>query len=150
MNKTVCKRLVGVLLCLLTLFVCMAGCGGETPAPSAPGANLVNPGEATDVGKGATSFPFTVVDIGGGEVHYTVHTDKETVGEALQELGLITGEDGPYGLYVKAVNGFALDYAKDGAYWSFYIDGQYAATGVDKTPIKAGEVYSFCAEFASK
>ncbi|MBQ2923597.1 MAG: DUF4430 domain-containing protein, partial [Tyzzerella sp.] len=52
----------------------------------------------------------------------------------------------PYGLYVKTVNGTTLDYDKDGMYWSFYINGDYAMTGVDVTEIKAGEKYSFKAE----
>ena len=77
---------------------------------------------------------------------FEVSTDKAVVGEALQELGLIDGEEGPYGLYVKTVNGKTLDYNKDGAYWAFYINGEYATTGVDTTNIVAGTSYAFKAE----
>ena len=72
-----------------------------------------------------------------------IKTDKETVGEALLENGLIAGEDGQYGLYVKTVNGITLDYDKDGKYWAFYEENTYANQGVDSTPIKEGGVYTF-------
>ena len=95
------------------------------------------------VGEGNTVFPFTVVDKDGNETEFEVHTDKETVGEALEELGLIAGDEGEYGLYVKTVNGITADYDADGVYWAFYVNGEYAATGVDSTPIAEGESYSF-------
>ena len=59
------------------------------------------------------------------------------------ELGLIAGDDSEYGLYVKTVNGVTLDYDKDGKYWAFYINGEYASTGVDSTDITAGAEYAF-------
>ena len=46
-------------------------------------------------------------------------------------------------LYVKTVNGITLDYDKDKMYWAFYINGEYAMTGVDSTPIEEGAVYAF-------
>ena len=69
-----------------------------------------------------------------------------TVGAALLSLGLIAGEDSDYGLYVKTVNGVTVDYDADGKYWAFYVDGEYAATGVDSTDITAGATYTFKAE----
>ena len=68
------------------------------------------------------------------------------MGEALQELELIDGEEGPYGLYVKTVNGITADFDKYKEYWAFYIDGEYAMSGVDKTEIEAGSTYSFKVE----
>ena len=102
--------------------------------------------EITSVGEGDTTFTFTVTDIGGNTESFEVSTNAETVGEALIENRLITGEDGAYGLYVKVVNGITADYDKDGTYWAFYIDGEYAMTGVDKTPIEDGKIYSFKVE----
>ena len=71
-----------------------------------------------------------VVDKEGTETSFEIHTDKKMVGEALQECGLLEGEDGPYGLYVKTVNGITADYDVDQTYWAFYINGEYAMTGV--------------------
>ncbi len=103
-------------------------------------------GEAQVMGEGSTIFPLSVVDAEGQETLFEIHTDKETVGEALQELGLIDGEDGEYGLYVKTVNGITADYDKDGKYWAFYINGEYAQAGVDSTNIVEGESYSLKVE----
>ena len=105
--------------------------------------------EASDIsviGEGETSFTFTVTDKDGNESSFEVHTDKTTVGEALLEVGMIAGADSEYGLYVKTVNGITADYDTDGVYWAFYIDGEYAPTGVDSTDITEGSVYSFKVE----
>ena len=49
-------------------------------------------------------FLFTVVDKDGAETFFEIHTDKEIVGDALEELRLLSGEESPYGLFVKSVN----------------------------------------------
>lgn len=104
----------------------------STPDPSAP----------TVKGEGETVFYFNVIDKDGNETKFEIHTDKETVGDALLELGLIEGEDGPYGLYVKKVNGILADYDVDQTYWALLINGDYALTGVDTTKITAGATYT--------
>ncbi len=84
-----------------------------------------------------------MVDADGNETSFEIHTDQETVGEALAELGVIEGEESEYGLFVQTVNGITADFEKDGKYWAFYINGEYAESGVDATPITEGESYSF-------
>ena len=74
-------------------------------------------------------------------VTFTVKTDKETVGAALMEHGLIDGDEGPYGLYVKKVNGMIADYDTDQHYWAFYVNGEISMTGVDVTEIAEGATY---------
>ena len=98
------------------------------------------------LGEGETVFVLTVVDAEGNQNLYEIHTDKTIVGDALLELELIAGETGDYGLYVKTVDGITADYDIDGTYWAFYINGEYAMTGVDATPITEGEEYSFKVE----
>lgn len=102
--------------------------------------------DSTVLGEGETAFQFTVTDKDGNEEQFEIHTDKTTVGEALLDLGLIVGDDGEYGLYVKEVNGITADYDVDGTYWAFYVDGEYASSGVDTTNITAGATYSFKVE----
>lgn len=94
-------------------------------------------------GEGNTIFYFNVVDETGAETKYEIHTDKTTVGDALLQLGLIEGEEGPYGLYVKTVNGITADYDTNGTYWAFYVGDDYGMTGVDLTEIEAGATYAF-------
>ena len=87
-----------------------------------------------------------VTDKDGNETQFEIHTDKETVGEALQELNLIDGEEGEYGLFVKTVNGITADYDTDGVYWAFYVNGEYATSGVDVTQITEGDSYALKVE----
>ncbi len=75
-------------------------------------------------------------------VTFTVKTDAKTVGAALLENALIAGEEGTYGLYIKKVNGITADYDTDKAYWAFYVNGEYAMSGVDSTNIDESAVYS--------
>lgn len=136
----------------MVLTVAMAlsatGCNGSnnntTPPTSAADTN--NAADATVLGEGSTSFAFSVTDADGSVTQFEIHTDKATVGEALLELELIAGDDSEYGLYVKTVDGITLDYDKDGKYWAFYVDGEYATTGVDSTAVTAGAGYAFKAE----
>ncbi len=88
-------------------------------------------------------FTFKVVDDKGNEETFSIKTDKTIVGEALLEKGLIAGEQGDYGLYVKTVNNITADFDTDKKYWAFYINDEYAMTGVDVTKIENGATYTF-------
>jgi len=104
--------------------------------------------EVKELGEGATQFSFIAVDKDGNETKFLINTDKTTVGEALLDVELIAGDESEYGLYVKTVNGITLDYDKDKMYWAFYVNGEYATTGVDTTEIDENAKYSFKAEKA--
>ena len=118
------KKLISLLL-VMVMALGLVACGNAAP-------------KATDA-----SFTVIVVDLEGKETTFEYTSDKATVGEALVEEGLIKGHDTEYGLYVDSVNGVALDWDKDGKYWAFYIDGEYAMTGVDATEITEGATYAF-------
>ena len=145
------KKLTSFILCMV-LIVAMAlsttGCNGSSGKDTASGGGTEN-NRQTDVsvlGTGSTEFSLTVTDQEGSEISFEIHTDKETVGEALLELGLIDGEESEYGLYVKTVNGITVSYDEDGVYWAFYINGEYASSGVDSTKITEGDSYAFKVE----
>ena len=145
LKKTLLLFVCIVLIAAMALFA--GGCSGSktNAADPAPQTTVVAE-DGSVLGEGAASFTFTVTDAEGKETTFQIHTDKETVGEALSELGLIAGEQGEYGLYVKTVNGLTVDYDKDGKYWAFYVDGEYASAGVDSTEITEGAVYAFKVE----
>ena len=83
-----------------------------------------------------------IVEHGDGTVKdYECRSDVEFVGEVLFRNGVITGSQGPYGLYIESVDGEQAIYEEDGAYWAFYIGDEYATTGIDQTPIVDGQVY---------
>ena len=121
----------------------------ETPADTSDSgltSELTDTGKTGDItvlGQGEKKFFFTVADQDGNETDFEIHTDKTTVGDALVEVDLVKGDQSEYGLYVKEVNGIAADYENDGVYWAFYINGEYASTGVDSTEITEGATYSF-------
>ena len=146
MQKTQRKKLLSLILCMvliaaMALFV--TGCSDKTDEAVLT-TTVYESGSV--LGEGNTSFTFSVSDIDGNESAFEVKTDKTTVGEALLDTGIIAGDDGDYGLYVKEVNGITADFDTDGTYWAFYINGEYAMSGVDTTDIVAGAAYAFKVE----
>ena len=100
--------------------------------PAAPTDPTAEPGVA---------FTVVVVHSDGTEKTFSYRSEEEYVGTVLLEEGLISGENGQYGLYIKTVDGEKAVYEEDNAYWGFFIGDEYAATGVDMTPITEGAVY---------
>lgn len=160
-KKLLCVILCIVLIAAVALFT--IGCSdttdekqdgveqtqGQTDEDTSDETEADEPDETVEedgakvVGEGQKQFDFVVVDIDGTETKFVVKTDKKTVGEALLDAKLIEGENGQYGLYVKKVNGILADYDVDQTYWGFYVDGEYAMSGVDMTDIEEGKTYSF-------
>ncbi len=143
------KKTLSLFLCIV-LIVAMAlfttGCNDNNVSEDSRSKVETGLDVYTDItvlGEGEKKFAFVVVDSEENETVFAIQTDKETVGEALLELELISGEKGDYGLYVKTVNGITADYDKDGTYWAFYINDEYATSGVDKTTIVEGDIYTF-------
>lgn len=142
MNVTFKKRLT-VLLCavlIAAMALMLTGCTATAPETT-PALSASPVPDGASIGEGSAQFALLIVDSEGSETHLTVHTDEKTVGAALLSLGVISGDQGQYGLYVKTVNGVTADYDKDGTYWAFMIGGQYASAGVDQTDIVPGESY---------
>lgn len=136
MKKTQQKRLLSLVLCLVLI--------------AAMALMQVACKDNKDDGSGdqqtPKTFTFIVVDEKGAETSFSITSDKKTVGEALIDKGLIEGDNGAYGLYVKKVNGIFAEFETTGTYWAFYVNGEYAVTGVDKTEIADGATYSFKVE----
>ena len=142
------RKWLSFIVCMVliaAMALSMSGCNGTAQEKDTEPTVFV---DGQSLGQGATQFTLEVIDLDGSTATATVNTDKETVGEALMELGLLEGEQGAYGLYIKAVNGIPYDYETDGAYWGFYIGGEYALTGVDTTDIVPGTTYTLKAEKA--
>jgi len=136
--KHTIKSTVSIVLALVFLF-CLASCNTVEQTGVWENATYLRDME---FGSGSKTV---VVEVKAEEqlVTFTIQTDKDTVGAALLEHGLIAGEESQYGLYVKVVNGITADYDVDQSYWAFYINGEYAMTGVDSTEITEGAKYRF-------
>lgn len=143
-NKKLISLFLGMML-IAAMALCTTGCGKEESTDNIPTPGLVSPGvyeDLSNIGEGSKKFDLIIMDIDGNETLLTISTDKETVGAALQEHGIISGEAGEFGLYIKTVNGITADYDVDQTYWAFYIEGEYATSGVDTTKIENGITYS--------
>ena len=136
------SQLVCIVL-IVAMALCMSACVSSEEA-QAPITDVIENGKT--YGSGANEFTYKVVDKDGNEVTATIKTDKTIVGDALIELNLIAGSQGSYGLYVETVNNITLDWDKDAMYWGFYINGEYAMTGVDMTEIVNGTEYTLKAD----
>lgn len=150
--KTKLLALVLALVMCLSLATALCGCDGDKAKDST--ANQVETQETAEdllwktatysenvtLGEGATTID---VEVKAGEkaITVTINTDAENLESALLENGLVEGEDGAYGLYIKKVNGILADYDIDGAYWAMYKDGEYLTTGVNEAVITSGDHY---------
>ena len=96
--------------------------------------------EDSELGDGARTL-FVRVVAEDKSVILTIHTDAKTVGAAMAEHNLISGEQSAYGLYVKEVIGIIADYDKNQRYWSFNKNGEPLTSGVDSTEFTDGEQF---------
>ena len=135
-NKLFASVLCMVLIVAMALS--MTACSNTTADDAGAGQDQVQTVEK--------SFTVVVVDKDGNETTFDYTSDAATVGEALVAEGLIAGTDSEYGLMVTEVNGIVADYNIDQTYWAFYIDGEYASSGVDSTDLVDGSTYSFKVE----
>lgn len=138
------KRTLSILFSIAILTLTLCGCGiitkNKTDFPTVNAE--ISSAESENNGYNL-KFTFEVIDRNGNTERKELETNYSNLGTALQRLGLIKGEEGPYGLYIKDVNGITADYDKDGTYWALYINDEYSMTGVDQIEIKNGYVYSF-------
>lgn len=130
MTKKIFSTFILMVL-IAAMVLSFAACGSKDAPPAATGEK---------------SFTFEVVDLDGSTETFDITTTEQYVGAALMAEGLVQGEDGPYGLYVKTVNGITYEYETHGCYWAFYVNGEYGMSGVDVTEIEDGATYSLRAE----
>ncbi|MCL2576730.1 MAG: DUF4430 domain-containing protein [Defluviitaleaceae bacterium] len=126
-------------LLAFTLIV-FAGCGYDDYVNNVNAT--VEPIVTFETGHGETTFRLEVTDDENNLIVWNVSTDETTVGAALLSLGLIEGEESSMGLMVTTVNGVTADYNADRSWWAFYIDGEFATSGVDSTYIEEGTAYA--------
>ena len=91
--------------------------------------------------EGTKEFTLVIVHKDGKSSEKTHTTDKEYLGEYLEEEGIIKGAEGPYGIYIHSVEGENAVYEEDNAYWAFFEGENYANLGIDQTPIQDKAVY---------
>lgn len=133
------KRIIALMLSLI-FCVALASCG-VTEAPADIWETALHTSDS-EFGSGEKTI---LLEVNAEEksVTFTVHTDKEILGDALMEHQLIAGEKGAYGIYIKSVNGMVADYDKTQTYWELCKDGESLSTGADGVEIADGDKYEF-------
>ncbi len=89
---------------------------------------------------GAKTIVFEVTHGDGTQKDFTISTDSENLRGALEQEGLISGDESEYGLFVTSVDGEVADSSQN-QWWCFTKDGEMLMTGVDDTMIADGEHY---------
>ena len=152
MKKHTLARSLLLCLLVLSLMLCAVACSQEpeTPAPT-PDTEQSAGGEVnktglwanatytkdTELGSGAKTVKVKV-EAEGQSITLTLHTDKATLGEALKDHSLITGEEGAYGMMIEGVNGMVVKYEDGGYWWGITKAGVATPTGVDGVEIADG------------
>ena len=96
--------------------------------------------------QGSKEITVVVVHKDGTEKTFTCRTDEEYLDKVLVSEGLMEGHEDQYGMVIDKVDGEAAIWDQDQAYWSLYIDGTYATTGVSATPVYDGAIYKLIYE----
>lgn len=123
MNNKKTKIIAGILLALLVAAAVLAYVF-LSPIGTAGGKDIV----------------FQVTHGDGSIKEFEISTGSENLRGALEQEGLISGEEGAYGLFVTNIDGETADDAQR-QWWCFTKDGEMLNTGVDDTMIADGEHY---------
>lgn len=90
--------------------------------------------------QGAKTITVEVIHKDASEKTFEYHTDREYLGEVLTDEELVSGEEGPYGLFITTVDGETVDETNQ-EWWCVTRNHEELNTSVDQTPIADGEKY---------
>ena len=115
----------GLLVVFIAIFIIAYGAFREKPV------------------EGSKTITIEVINQADESKEYEVKTDSEFLRQAMEEAeGLeFSGQESEYGMMVEVVNGESAIYDKDGAYWSFIVNGEMCNSGIDTQPIEDGDEF---------
>ncbi len=132
MKKTLLSASAAILA-VITLF-CFVSCAEKVDATGIwESATYLSD---TTVGKGEKTVTVEVV-AAEQSVTLTIKTNKDDLGSALYELGIINDP-----AFFDTCNGMLASWEKDQAYWGFKQDGKMLNYGVNDAKINGGESFS--------
>lgn len=85
-----------------------------------------------------------VINKAGESQKYEIETGTDFLRQAMENTVGLTfgGTESEYGMMVDTINDERADYTLDGAYWAFYVNGEYCMFGVDAQPVTDGDAFS--------
>lgn len=89
---------------------------------------------------GEKTLTVTVVHGDKSEEQFTYHTKEAYLGPVITNSGLVEGENGDYGLFIKAVDGETADDSKQ-QWWCITKGGETVNASADQTPIEDGDQF---------
>lgn len=117
---------VGILVILIAVFAIAYGAFREKPV------------------EGSKSITIEVINQAEESKEYKVQTDAKYLRQAMEEaegLEFDGQESEEYGMMVEVVNGESAVYDKDGAFWSFRVNGEDCMNGIDSQPVEDGDAF---------
>lgn len=90
--------------------------------------------------QGEKTVTIDVIHKDASQKTFEYQTDLEYLGELLTEEGLVSGEEGAYGMFITTVDGETADDTNQ-EWWCITKDKEKLNTSADQTPIADGEKY---------
>lgn len=143
------------LLLALALTLTLAACGGDSgssqesageSSQSGSAQSAASSQAASETGEDSSeeaqekTIAFQVVHKDGSTQDFEISTTAGTLREALEEEGLIAGEESSYGLYVETVDGETADEGNQ-EWWCLTKGGEMWNYGADSTELSDGDTY---------
>lgn len=128
-RRTYTKKGLALALGLLLVLGLFSGCGEKPDAGDGESGPVKN-------------ITLQVVHRDESVKDFQLATDKETLQQALEEEGLIAGEESEFGMFVKTVDGETADDSKQ-EWWCLTKGGETWTSGVDSTEIADGDAFEF-------
>lgn len=124
------------LILVVILAISLTACGGNKVDVEGLWEQATYTADTT-LGKGATTVEVEFV-IEDQSITVTLKTDKENLGEALYEQGLINDP-----AFFDTANGIKADWSANQSWWKVYKSGEMTMVGVNDLNLTDGDHYEF-------
>lgn len=135
-NKKTIKIVIGLVAFVVVAGLLLTAHYVFKERPDNPNVGLLENGSATFVGENVV---IEVIDSTGKSTKYALTTHADYLKEVMDEADGLEYEtaDG----MVMVINGERADYVQDGAYWAFYVNGDYCNYGIAEQPVNDGDIF---------
>ena len=133
MKRTILS--VASIILIVASLLCFIGCDDTEVDPSLWDSATYT--SNVTLGNGEKTVTLDI-DASDKKITITLITDKETLGEAMYEQGLINDPS-----FFDTLNGILASWDKDKAYWAFYQGETMMPYGVNDQKISGGESFRF-------